>query len=629
MFRNYVKDQITTWGAPWPAIIWDNVLRQGYKHKSSCGFKVNSCTGIYGSQSLVMVGTDVTDEDLFIAGVPTTHKTAASAGAPAGCKWSECGANYLVSDVFKYQPGLGSNGNLSVSYSGTCDQGHAMGIEVFRYTGDGDWRCVNNEQIRGAQLASGKHGARGQGGVGGSATITDAELRPLLSGTESKNIIVFVFDDNGRCSGSGCNQITRTMRYPVKQDGTGGISKTYSSDLNWDCGGRGHGKAHGSARTSGGLGALNPFPCDVCLISLETFNADIGEDVDPPIFNYNSCMTINAGKPLSGCSSNCCKFYFPCGDDVIVDGSDTSSCLRYDIYTPLPCMNLNITNPQTRLADCNNYSRTVNGVVSFPCAAESPTNPGGKNCCIDICSEYADTTYNGGTFNDIIDWDGCPGNYSEAPKITTAASKYSYARIKAIAEFVDSGCKCGNAVFNTWCFQNPKTLVSYTPWSSMSCATKKSHYETTYGDLFNGYEWNDTTSCAARAIADETFFCNWPELPRYNDDGSANPTWSAKVFQTCIDLNLLPMCPEITSVSPSSGLLIGGTTITISGAFLTGATSVKIGTLAATTLVIVNSTTIKANTPDGTSIGVGAKNVSVTTPYGTATLTNGFTYTTT
>ena len=227
MFRNYVKDKITTWGSPWPAIIWDNVLRQGYQHKSSCGFKVNSCTGIYGSQSLIMVGTDVTDEDLFIAGIPTTHKTAASAGAPAGCVYSECGANYLVSDVFKYK--IGGN-NLSVSYSGTCDQGHAMGIEIFRYTGDGDWRCVNNEQIRGGQLASGKHGARGQGGVGGSATISDAELKPILNGTI--NIIVFVFDDNGRCSGSACNQITRTMTYD-------GIPKTYSSDLNWDGGGRG------------------------------------------------------------------------------------------------------------------------------------------------------------------------------------------------------------------------------------------------------------------------------------------------------------------------------------------------------------------------------------------------------
>ena len=158
MFRDYVKNKITSKGAPWPAIIWDNVLRQGYKHKSSCGFVVNSCTGINGSQSLVMVGTDVTDEDLFIAGIPTTHKTAASAGAPAGCVYSECGANYLVSDIFKYKI---NGGTLSVSYSGECDQGHAMGIEIFRYQGDGDWYCLNNECIRGGDLASGSHGDRG------------------------------------------------------------------------------------------------------------------------------------------------------------------------------------------------------------------------------------------------------------------------------------------------------------------------------------------------------------------------------------------------------------------------------------------------------------------------------------
>ena len=597
MFRNYVKYQITSWGSPWPAIIWDNVLRQGYQHKSSCGFVANSCTGINGSQSLVMVGTDVTDEDLFIAGVPTTHKTAASAGAPAGCVYSECGANYLVSDVFKYRIG---GGNLSVSYSGTCDQGHGMGIEVFRYTGDGDWHCVNNESI-GGQLASGKHGARGQGGVSGSATISDATLNPLLSGTGSKNIIVLVFDDNGRCNGSGCNQITRTMTY-------GGISKTYSSDLNWNCGGRGHGKAHGSARTSGGLGALNPFPCDACLISLEIFNAGIGEGVDPLIYNYTTCMTINAGKPLSGCNSNCCKFYFPCGGDIVDDdGSNTSSCLRYDIYTQLPCMDLRITNPQTRLADCNAYSN--NSGVDFPCKT--------AGCCVDYCSEYTDTTYNGGTFDNIIDWDACPGNYSKAPKITTAASQYTYAQTDPNRQFVDAGCKCGNAVFNTWCFKNPKSSVVLT-WSAAECATKKSHYETTYGDLFNGLE-QDNVPCEQHAGYPDTYICQWPDMD------NTNAYYNMKVFQTCIDLGLLPICPEITSVSPSTGIKAGGTSITITGNYFVSGATVKINGLAATSIIVESATSITAKTP--ASLTTGAKDVVVTTVGGTDTLTNGFTYT--
>ena len=598
MFRNYVKYQITSWGSPWPAIIWDNVLRQGYQHKSSCGFKVNSCTGIYGSQSLVMVGTDVTDEDLYIAGIPTTHKTAAT-GGPAGCEWSYCGANYLVSDVFKYRIG---GGNLSVSYSGTCDQGHAMGIEIFRYQGDGDWHCVNNEQIRGAQLASGKHGARGQGGVSGSATISDAELKPILNGT--KNIIVFVFDDNGGCNGSGCNQITRTMTY-------GGISKTYSSDLNWDCGGRGHGKAHGSARTSGGLGALNPFPCDACLISLETFNAGIGEGVDPLIYDYSTCMTINAGKPLSGCNSNCCKFYFPCGGDIVDDdGGNTSSCLRYDIYNQTACMNLSITNPTTRLADCNSYSN--NSGVDFPCKV--------AGCCIDYCSEYADTTYNNKTFDNIIDWDACPGNYSKAAKLVTSASQYTYAQTDPNPQFVTAGCKCGNAVFDTWCYQNPKTLQgSKSIWfnSATTCLYKKSHYETTYGDLFNGVE-KDGVPCDQHAGYPDTYICQWPEMD------NTNAYYNMKVFQTCIDLGLLPVCPEITSVSPSNGIKAGGTIITITGNYFISGATVKIAGVAATSVNVVDATSITAKTPASSTTGV--KDVVVTTTGGTVTKIGGFTY---
>ncbi len=81
--------------------------------------------------------------------------------------------------------------------------------------------------------------------------------------------------------------------------------------------------------------------------------------------------------------------------------------------------------------------------------------------------------------------------------------------------------------------------------------------------------------------------------------------------------------PTISSVSPSWGLTVGGTAITIAGTNLTGATSVTVGGAAATSLVVVSATSITAVTPAGTA---GAKNVVVTTPGGTATATNAFTY---
>ena len=79
----------------------------------------------------------------------------------------------------------------------------------------------------------------------------------------------------------------------------------------------------------------------------------------------------------------------------------------------------------------------------------------------------------------------------------------------------------------------------------------------------------------------------------------------------------------ISSVTPNSGATAGGTAITITGANLTGAISVTVGGIAATSVVVVSSTSITAVTPAGTA---GAKSVAVTTPNETATATNAFTY---
>ena len=81
--------------------------------------------------------------------------------------------------------------------------------------------------------------------------------------------------------------------------------------------------------------------------------------------------------------------------------------------------------------------------------------------------------------------------------------------------------------------------------------------------------------------------------------------------------------PTISAVNPNTGATTGGTAITITGTNLTGASSVRVGSGYATSVVVVNDITVTAVTPAGTA---GAKNVSVTTAGGIATLTGGFTY---
>ncbi|MEJ0014929.1 MAG: InlB B-repeat-containing protein [Actinomycetota bacterium] len=80
----------------------------------------------------------------------------------------------------------------------------------------------------------------------------------------------------------------------------------------------------------------------------------------------------------------------------------------------------------------------------------------------------------------------------------------------------------------------------------------------------------------------------------------------------------------VASVAPPTGPLTAGTAITITGTGFTGATGVTIGGVAATSVVVVNATTITAVVPTGAS--VGAKDVVVTTPGGTGTGTGLFTY---
>ena len=99
-------------------------------------------------------------------------------------------------------------------------------------------------------------------------------------------------------------------------------------------------------------------------------------------------------------------------------------------------------------------------------------------------------------------------------------------------------------------------------------------------------------------------------------NGSSTAFWS---FVT------RPAVPTVTAVSPPSGPLAGGTAFTITGTnFVAGSTSVTIGGTPATSVNVTSPTSLSAMTPAaGTA---GARDVAVTTPGGTATLANGFTY---
>ncbi len=81
--------------------------------------------------------------------------------------------------------------------------------------------------------------------------------------------------------------------------------------------------------------------------------------------------------------------------------------------------------------------------------------------------------------------------------------------------------------------------------------------------------------------------------------------------------------PAVLGVSPSSGATFGGTTVTISGANFTGATSVTFDGAAASNVAVVNATTITCTTP---AHSAGSVNVVVTTAGGTNAANGLFSY---
>lgn len=73
--------------------------------------------------------------------------------------------------------------------------------------------------------------------------------------------------------------------------------------------------------------------------------------------------------------------------------------------------------------------------------------------------------------------------------------------------------------------------------------------------------------------------------------------------------------PTVAKVKANKGPAAGGTTVTITGTDLTGASAVSFGSSAASNFTVVSSTTIEAVSPPGTA---GPVDVTVTTPSGTS-----------
>jgi len=125
------------------------------------------------------------------------------------------------------------------------------------------------------------------------------------------------------------------------------------------------------------------------------------------------------------------------------------------------------------------------------------------------------------------------------------------------------------------------------------------------------------------------FVATTPGTFTYFCTNSGCGTGHGNMFGTFTVNAVVDTAPTITSVDPAAGTTAGGTTLTIKGTnFVSGAT-VKIGSVDATNVTVVDATTITAKTPLGpTSEEAGfPRDVTVTNPnLESATKTAAFSY---
>lgn len=81
--------------------------------------------------------------------------------------------------------------------------------------------------------------------------------------------------------------------------------------------------------------------------------------------------------------------------------------------------------------------------------------------------------------------------------------------------------------------------------------------------------------------------------------------------------------PSLSAITPASGSASGGVGFTLTGTNLTGTLSVTFDGVAATSVNVVNSTTVTGVAP---AHAAGVVDIAISTPQGSASLTNGLTY---
>ena len=131
------------------------------------------------------------------------------------------------------------------------------------------------------------------------------------------------------------------------------------------------------------------------------------------------------------------------------------------------------------------------------------------------------------------------------------------------------------------------------------------------------------TNIAAITSGQTQVLLNTPNSANFLLDSSASPLTVSNNNSITASSDSPFTLPTVTSLSVTGGILAGGTSSIISGTNLLSTTGVTVGGNAATGVTVNSSNSVTFISPSGT---MGAKDVIVSTAYGTFALTSAFTY---
>ena len=195
-----------------------------------------------------------------------------------------------------------------------------------------------------------------------------------------------------------------------------------------------------------------------------------------------------------------------------------------------------------------------------------------------------------------ISWDNltCIASSSDGTKLAAA----SYGNIWISDDGGESWTKT-NAAIDYW-----QSIASSSDGTKLAAVVKNGYI---YTSSNSGVTWTEQTS------AGQPY---WYSIASSNNGNKlATVAYNGNIWT-----GVLP--PTITTVSPISGSVDGGTSVTITGTNFTGATAVTFGATP-TSFTVDSDTQITCTSPAGS---LGTVDVTVTTPGGDVTSTNAFTY---